>query len=118
MRFAMEKGNFSKPTRTVDLSGMGTVDVVGMGDMTVSRMTFRPGWRWSEHARPVVGGDSCQTFHHGFVTSGRLMVRMNDGSQEEFAAGDIWIIQPGHDAWVIGDEPVVALEFTPAVANH
>ncbi len=113
----MEKGGVSRPTTTVDLSGKGTVDIVAMGDMRVSRMTFRPGWRWSEHARPVVGGDSCQTFHHGFVTSGRLAVRMNDGSEEEFSAGDIWIIPPGHDAWVVGDESVVALEFTPAPAG-
>ena len=110
----MEKANFSSPTRTVDLSGKGTVDILAMGDMTVNRMTFQPGWRWSEHARPVVGGTSCQTFHHGFVTSGHLVARMDDGTQEEFRAGDVWIIPPGHDAWVVGDEPVVALEFTPA----
>jgi quercetin dioxygenase-like cupin family protein len=110
----MDKGNFANPTRTVDLSGKGTVDFLTMSDMAVSRVTFQPGWRWSVHARPVVGGDSCQTFHHGFVTSGRLRVRMNDGTEEEYQAGDIWIIPPGHDAWVLGDETVVALEFTPA----
>ena len=82
----MEKANFSSPTKTVDLSGMGTVDVLAMGDMTVNRMTFQPGWRWSEHARPVVGGTSCQTFHHGFVTSGHLVARMDDGTEEEFRA--------------------------------
>jgi quercetin dioxygenase-like cupin family protein len=113
----MDKGSFSKPIKIVDLSGKGTVEVVGVGDITVSRLTFQPGWRWSEHAKPIVGGDSCQTHHHGFVTSGRLVVRMNDGSQEEFGPGDVWIIPPGHDAWVVGDESVVALEFPPASAS-
>ena len=114
----MEKGSFSKPTETRDLSGMGTVEVVRVGDITVSRTTLRPGWRWSEHVKPNVGGDSCQTLHHSFVTSGRLAVRMGDGSQEEFGAGDIWIIPPGHDAWVVGDEPFVALDFSPAAASY
>ena len=113
----MEKGSFSKPTETRDLSGMGTVEVVRLGDITVSRSTFRPGWRWSEHVKPIVGGDSCQTLHHSFVTSGRLAVRMDDGSQEEFGAGDIWVIPPGHDAWVVGNEAVVTLDFSSAAAE-
>jgi quercetin dioxygenase-like cupin family protein len=118
MEVVMEKGNFSEPTETRDLSGMGTVEVVRLGDITVSRSTFRPGWRWSEHVKPIVGGDSCQTLHHSFVTSGRLAVRMDDGSQEEFGAGDIWIIPPGHDAWVVGNEPFVALDFSPAAGSY
>lgn len=113
----MEKGTFSKPIKTVDLSGMGTLEVVGVGDITVSRMTFRPGWRWSEHVKSIVGGTSCQTHHYGFVTSGRLAVRMDDGSQEEFGAGDVWIIPPGHDAWVLGEETFVVLEFPPAAGE-
>ena len=118
MEVVMEKGNFSAPTETRDLSGMGTVEVVRVGDITVSRSTLRPGWRWSEHVKPIAGGDSCQTLHHSFVTSGRLAVRMDDGSQEEFGAGEIWIIPPGHDAWVVGDEAVVALDFSPAAASY
>ena len=113
----MEKGSFSKPTETLDLSGMGTLEVVRVGDTKVSRMTLRPGWRWSAHVKPIVGGDSCQSLHHGFVTSGRLAVRMDDGSEEEFAVGDVWIIPPGHDAWVVGDETFVVLEFSPVAAS-
>jgi quercetin dioxygenase-like cupin family protein len=113
----VDKANFSHPTRTVDLSGKGTVDVLAMSDMTVNRMTFQPGWRWTTHAAPVMGSPTCQTFHHGFVTSGRITVRMNDGAEEEFGAGDVWIVPPGHDAWVVGDEPVVVLEFTPAATS-
>lgn len=81
--------------------------------MAVSRLTFLPGWKWSVHVKPIVGGSSWQTFHHGFVTSRRLTVRMDDGTQQDFEAGDIWVIPPGHDAWVVGREPVVALEFPP-----
>lgn len=113
----MDKGSFSTPSKTIDLSGMGTVEFVTVADMTVSKLTFHPGWRWSEHAKPVVGGDSCQTFHHGFLVSGRLVVRMNDGHEQEFRAGDVWIIPPGHEAWVLGDETVVVLEFTPAAGS-
>ena len=80
-------------------------------------MTFLPGWKWSVHVRPIVGGTSCQTFHHGFVTAGRLTVRMDDGTAQDFQAGDVWIIPPGHDAWVVGNEPVVALEFPPSTAS-
>ena len=108
----MEKGNFSTPTRTVDLSGKGTLDVLKLGDMTVSRATFLPGWRWSVDVKPIVGGDSCQTLHRGFVVSGRLQVRMNDGSELEYGAGDVWIVPPGHDAWVLGDDTFEVLEFT------
>lgn len=114
----MEKGSFSEPTETRDLSGMGTVEVVRLGDVTVSRSTFKPGWRWSQHVKPIVGGDSCQVHHHSFVTAGRLAVRSDDGSQEEFGAGDIWDIPPGHDAWVVGDEAVVALDFSPAATSY
>jgi len=114
----MQKGNFSNPTESRDLSGMGTVDIVKMDDLTVSRSTFQPGWRWSEHVKPIVGGDSCQTLHHDFVTSGRLHVRMNDGTEDEFGAGDVWVIEPGHDAWVVGDEPVVTYGFSPGAINY
>jgi len=113
----MDKGSFSAPSQVVDLSGYGTLEVVRIGGLAVSRMTFLPGWRWSAHVRPIVGGTSCQTFHHGFVMSGQITVRMDDGSEADFAAGDIWVIPPGHDAWVVGDEPVVALEFPPPASQ-
>ncbi len=114
----LARGSFSSPDEVRDLSGMGTVEVVKVGDVTVSRSTFRPGWRWSQHVRPKVGGESCQVHHHSFVTSGRLHVRMDDGREEEFGAGEVWIIPPGHDAWVVGDEPVVALDFSPGAATY
>ena len=112
------KRNLDSPDETRDLSGMGTVEVVKVGDVTVSRSTFQPGWRWSQHVKPIAGGESCQTLHHSFVTSGRLHVRHDDGSEEEYGAGDVWVIQPGHDAWVVGNEPVVTLDFAPSAATY
>jgi hypothetical protein len=74
-------------------------------------MTAQPGWRWSECIKPVVGGDSCQARHVGTVTAGRLHVEHSDGSKGDVGAGDAYVIEPGHDAWVVGDEPFVAYEF-------
>ena len=85
-----------------------------MGDASVARFTFEPGWRWSEHVRPAVGTESCQTHHVGAMVSGRLHVVHSDGSEGDAGPGDAYVIAPGHDAWVVGDEPVVALEFASA----
>lgn len=115
---SLAKGSFGSPAEVRDLSGKGTVELVKIGDVTVSRTTFQPGWRWSEHVKPIVGGDSCQALHHSFVTSGRIAVRMDDGSEDEFVAGDVWVIPPGHDAWVVGDEAVVAYDFSPGAATY
>jgi len=90
------------------------VEVVRIGGETAARFTFEPGWRWSEAVKPVVGTDSCQARHVGAVVSGRLRVRHSDGSEGEAKPGDAYVIEPGHDAWVVGDEPVVAFEFESA----
>ena len=90
------------------------VDVVRLGSATAARFTFQPGWRWSEAIKPVVGTESCQARHVGAVVSGRLHIVHTDGSEEEAGPGDAYVIEPRHDAWVVGDEPVVALEFESA----
>jgi len=98
-------------TRTPPLT---TVDVVRLGSVTVGRATFQPGWRWSEHVGPVVGTEKCQARHVGAVQSGTLHTIHQDGSETDIKAGDAYIIEPGHDGWVVGDEPVVVLEFESA----
>ncbi len=85
-----------------------------MGDVSIARFTFQPGWRWSEHVAPVVGTDSCQARHVGSIQSGTLHTLHEDGTETEFNVGDVYIIEPGHDGWVVGDEPVVGLEFESA----
>ena len=111
----VEVGNFDSPdeTRTPDKT---TVDVVRMGGVTTARMRLEPGWRWSECVKPVVGGERCQVHHVGLLHSGTMRVLHDDGTEQEIRAGNSYVIEPGHDAWVVGDEPVVAFEFESTTA--
>jgi len=108
-------GSFDKPdeTRTPDRT---RIEVVRLGALTAARITFQPGWRWSESIKPVAGTDSCQVRHVGTVASGRLHVVHEDGSEAEAVPGAVYVIEPGHDAWVVGDEPFVGFEFESAEA--
>ena len=90
------------------------IEVVHVGDTEVGRFTFEPGWKWSECIKPVVNTASCQAEHLGYVLSGRLHVVHEDGTELDAEAGNAYLIRPGHDAWVLGDEPVVAVEFKSA----
>jgi hypothetical protein len=94
------------------------VDVVRLGDTTATRFAFEPGWKWSACVKPVVGTDSCQVRHVGVVQSGRLAVKHEDGSEAEVGPGQAYVIEPGHDAWVVGDERFVALEFESRSAEE
>jgi hypothetical protein len=83
----------------------------------VGLATFEPGWRWTNDVRPLAGTDRCRRLHVGYVFSGRLHVEFVDGSTMDVAAGDLVEIQPGHDAWVVGTEAVVLLDWAPAPAG-
>jgi hypothetical protein len=113
----VEQLDFDSPdeTRTPEKT---RVDVVRLGDTTAARFAFEPGWKWSECVKPVVGTDSCQVRHVGVVQSGRLIVKHEDGSEAEIAPGDAYVIEPGHDAWVVGDDRFVALEFESRSAEE
>ena len=87
------------------------VEVVRLGEHTLMRATFEPGWRWSEHVKPTVGTPSCEVAHVGYLISGHLATLMDDGTQIVFEPGDFADIPPGHDGWVVGDEPAVFLDF-------
>jgi hypothetical protein len=89
----------------------GRWDIVHIGDSTVAKATFEPGWHWADDVKPLVGTETCQQRHVGYLVSGRLRVAMEDGSEVTCGPGQAYIIEPGHDAWAEGDEPVVALEF-------
>lgn len=99
------------PDEVVDVPGV-RVDMVDLGDFTVGRMVNEPGWRWSTHMRPIVGGEWCQARHVGILLSGRMGVEFPDGTSTEFDPGDVFDIPPGHDGFTIGDEPVVQIEWT------
>jgi len=90
----------------------GIVQVVELDGATLMRTTFEPGWRWSECVKPIVGGESCQVHHVGYAISGRLHARMDTGEDLECGPGDAVQTPPGHDAWVVGDEPYVGVDFT------
>ncbi|WP_055599970.1 cupin domain-containing protein [Streptomyces aureus] len=92
--------------------GKGRLDLVSGARGAVGRAVFEPGWQWSKHVKPIAGTDSCQASHVGYIVSGRMKVVMNDGETTEYGAGDYMEVQPGHDAWVLGDEVCVALDWT------
>jgi hypothetical protein len=94
------------------------IDVVRLGGATAARLTFEPGWKWSECIKPVVGTDSCQARHVGLVRSGTLHITHDDGTELELGRGDAYVIEPGHDAWVVGDEPFVGYEFESRSAEE
>jgi quercetin dioxygenase-like cupin family protein len=87
------------------------VEIVTIDGIKIQRITAEPGWHWSKHSKPVVGGESCQKHHLIYVLSGKMHAKMNDGKEEEFGPGDVGVIPPGHDGWNAGDEPVVWLEI-------
>ena len=92
-------------------SHKGNAAVVTVAGHPVLYGTFEPGWRWSEHLKPIAGTDSCQATHLLYCLSGRMRVEMSSGERGEIGPGDVAAIEPGHDAWVVGDEPCVAVDF-------
>ena len=89
----------------------GRTRLVDLGGARIGLAVFEPGWRWSVHSKPMIGGDSCRTAHLGYLISGRLAVLMDDRTESEIGAGCAFRIPPGHDAWVVGDQPCTFVEF-------
>ena len=96
----------------------GRVEVVTVGTTTLSRSTMEPGWRWSECVKPVAGTDSCQVRHVGIVQAGAMHVVHDDGTEEDLGPGEAYVIEPGHNAWVVGDEPFIGFEFESRSAEE
>lgn len=92
----------------------GRFEIVRIGPMTLGRATYEPGWKWSVHVGHALGQVSCEVEHVGMVVSGSATAAMDDGTIIEMKAGDIFFIAPGHDSWVVGDEPYVSLHFLGA----
>ena len=109
----LQKKGFANAT-DVRVVGRGRFDVVSLDETSVGRIEFQPGWRWSIDAMPRIGGTSCQVRHLGAGLSGVLHVVSEEGPEMEIHPGDAYEIPPGHDAWVVGDEPYVAIEFASA----
>lgn len=106
------KKSFDAPEETRPFKdNKGRVELLNVAGGAVGRAIFEPGWKWSEHVKPIAGTDSCQAAHMGYCVSGRMDVRMDDGEEMVFGPGDLMVCPPGHDAWVVGDEPCVFIDW-------
>jgi len=107
----MQKRDLGKPDdmRAFD---RGKLELVTLGGVTFGRATLQPGWKWSTCIKPLVKTKSCEAPHLQYHVSGRLRVLMDDGSEDEFGPGEVSLLPPGHDAWVVGNEPVVVIDIT------
>jgi hypothetical protein len=108
---SIEKKNLAMPEEIRSFP-KGKIELVTVGNTTFGKGTFQPGWKWSESVKPIVNTESCQARHVHHQISGRLHVAMDDGTEMEFGPGDVGVIEPGHDAWVVGHEPVVMIDYT------
>ena len=116
----IEISGFSTPEEKRPFVDKGEALIVTLGDRPVMKATFQPGWHWTEHLGPIAGTESCQSSHLLYVLSGRMAARMDDGTEGECGPDDVVSLAPGHDAWVVGEEPCVVVDFgiTPTYAQH
>jgi len=104
--------SFDSPGETRPFpEGTGQLDLVNVNSGPVGRAVFQPGWQWSKHVKPIAQTDSCQAAHMGYCVAGRMKVVMDDGEEAEFGPGDFMICPPGHDAWIVGEEPCVMIDW-------
>ncbi|MGE5303152.1 MAG: cupin domain-containing protein [Alphaproteobacteria bacterium] len=108
---SMQKKTLNSPD-DVRVFEKGKLELASIGTVTFGRGVFQPGWKWSESVKPLVKTDYREAPHIQYHVSGRLGVRMADGTEEEFGPGDVGVLPPGHDAWVIGDEEVVVIDIS------
>lgn len=92
----------------------GKLEIANIGEETIARFRLEPGWKWSTSVKPLVNTPSCMQKHTGYVISGKMRVKMDDGQETEIGPGDAMVIPPGHDAWIIGNESFVGIDFTGA----
>jgi hypothetical protein len=95
----------------------GRAEILKVSGADIGRLVLRPGWRWSNDVKPIAGTDSCNAPHFQYLVSGRLAIRMDDGTEFEAGPGDVTSLPSGHDAWVVGEEPVVVVDWFGA-ANY
>ena len=107
-KLEVKSTNTPDETRTFE---KGKLDLVKVGGTTIGRAVFQPGWRWSTHVKPIAKTKSCEAPHLQYQISGTLHVLMDDGTERDIKAGEVALIPPGHDGWVVGNEPVIAVDF-------
>ena len=106
----LEVKDFSNPdeVRTFD---KGKLELIKVGGALIGRATLQPGWKWSESVRPIAKTESCEAPHFQYHASGTIRIRMDDGTERDVKAGEVSLVPTGHDAWVLGNEPVVLIDF-------
>jgi hypothetical protein len=109
-RQRMEQKNFESPDEVREFPN-GHAEILGIGGGEVGRYVFQPGWRWSNDVKPIAGTESCEAPHFQYHVSGRLAIRMDDGTEFVAGPGDITSLPSGHDGWVVGDEPAVVIDW-------
>jgi len=107
----VEVKNVNAPDETRSFAGKGQGGVLDVSGHSVLYGTFEPGWRWSEHIKPIAGTEKCEANHLIYCISGRMKVVHNDGTEAEIGPGDVAAIEPGHDAWIVGDQPFTSIDF-------
>jgi hypothetical protein len=107
----LQKKNLAHPDETRSFD-KGKVELATVNEVTFGRATLQPGWKWSTCVKPIAKTQSCQAAHLQYQISGRLHVVMEDGTEHEFGPGDVAYIPPGHDAWVVGNEPAVIVDIS------
>jgi hypothetical protein len=108
-----EKRSLTSPDEVLTMPKC-TVQLVTIGEHPFARAVMEPGWRWSESMKPIAGTESCQFPHACYVLSGAMHIAMDDGTEIDIRAGDVFVCEPGHDAWVVGDEPCVLYDLGTA----
>ena len=111
------KKNIDSPDETRPFE-KGKIEMVTLEGVVFGRATFEPGWKWSECVKPIAGTSSCEVHHNGYIVSGSLHIVMDDGTEADVGPGDVFVCEPGHDAWVTSDEACIALDFSPAAADY
>jgi uncharacterized cupin superfamily protein len=114
---AIEVKNTRKPDVRRDFYH-GHIEVLNLSGLSFGVVTCEPGWRWAESVRPIAGTESCEKYHTAFVVKGRMRLRMKDGEEAEVGPGDVFVISPGHDSWVVGDETFVAYDFSGEASEY
>ncbi len=112
-RKTLTTSSFARPDETRSFD-KGKIEIISCEGVTFGKATFEPGWKWSTCLQPIAQTKTCQASHLGYQVSGRMHIVMDDGTQKEVGPGEIFSIPPGHDAWVVGNEPVVILDITGA----
>jgi mannose-6-phosphate isomerase-like protein (cupin superfamily) len=113
MKSAVHKKTLDSPDETRPF-GKGKAEVVNVDGVMIVRLNYEPGWKWSVDVKPIAKTDRCEALHVGYIIQGRLHIVGRDGSEGEISAGDAFVIPPGHDAWTVGDQTAILLDFKGA----